>query len=408
MKFNPLFTAIALLTAIHVLTGCSTIKSVSMLNSSEFLQDPNKSVQVSVPVQMKAHVMLVDVKINNLEKTYKFVIDTGAITIISDRVAGDIKFAKENEISTKDISGNKKEAKLVTVNKMGIPGLEVALLTAVVTDIDKMDTQIDGILGANYFQFFNIDIDYQKQSLVVSTVPPQISPKTLIIPFEKNMRFGFAPTTKCLVDGVSFPCMIDTGAPGFFSIPSSKIKKLPAYKNNNFAESNGNLTTGLYGGKGNDTIVGVSLFEMSNLKISNLAMITNHFEDGIMTIGKDFLDDYKVSIDFLNDQLYLTPISHPKELSYPIYTFGFGIGKDDTETTRVSGIWENASAAQTGVEIGDEVISINETQAGDLSMLQMMDLFRDKEQLQVTFKKESGEIKQAIIKREDLSKRVNH
>jgi membrane-associated protease RseP (regulator of RpoE activity) len=201
--------------------------------------------------------------------------------------------------------------------------------------------------------------------------------------------------------------MIDTGASGFFTIPSSKIKILPAYKKNNYAESNGSLTTGLYGGKGNDTVIGVSLFEMGDLKFSHLAMITNHTENGIMTIGKDFLDDYKVSIDFRNEQLYLTPIPHSKESSYPVYTFGFGISKDNTKATRVSGIWKNSNAAQAGIEAGDEIVSINETQTYELSMLQMMDLFLDKEQLQVTFKKKSGEIKQATIKREDLSKRVN-
>jgi predicted aspartyl protease len=377
-----------------------------MLNSSKFLQDPNKPVQVSVPVQLKAHMMIVDVKINGLEKNYKFAVDTGAVTVISHRIADDLKFTKENEFNVKDISGNKKEANFVTLDKMGIQGVEVGQLAAVVTDIDKMDTQIDGILGSNYFQFFNLDIDYQKQSIVISNSAPQTSPETLKIPFKKNMVYGFAPTAECFVDGVSFPCMIDTGDPGFFSVPSSKIKKLPAYKNNNFAESNGSLTTGLFGGKGNDTVVGVSLFEMNNMKISNLAMITNHSEDGIMTIGKDFLDDYKVSIDYRNEQLYLTPIPQSTKPSYPIYTFGFGFAKDDNETTRVNGIWENSINAPAGIEIGDEVISINNLQVNDLSMLRMMDLFLEEEQLHVTFKKYSGEIKQAIIKREDLTTRV--
>lgn len=404
---NFIFRAITFLLLLQGLTGCSVIKGMSMLKSSVALQDPNIPFEVTIPVEMKAYMMLVDVSINDSGKRYKFAIDTGAITVLSEKTAQDLQFTEQMSINLKDISGNTKKVKLVTVDKLGISGVEVGSLTAVVVNVDKMDRGIDGILGSNYFQYFSLNIDYHKSSLQLSNMVPPISVDTLVIPFEKNMKFGFAPTLDCTVDGLVIPCMIDTGYSGNFSVPFSKLIKLPAYKNNQFIESDGSLSHGLFGSDKNDIVVGVSQFEMGNISLFNLAMASNHSEDGIMTIGKDFLDNYKVTIDYKNTNLYLTPVLEQSDDKYPIYTYGFGMETDKKEVTRVNGIWKNSPGVKAGIEKGDEIVSINGQRVNKLGMLQLMDLFWDKPEIAVTYISQSGERRKVTVNREDLSKRFS-
>ncbi|WP_321414687.1 retropepsin-like aspartic protease [uncultured Desulfobacter sp.] len=243
-----LLSILLLIIAPQFFMGCSAVKAVSMMKGSKALQEPNISFKKDVPVSMKGHMLIVDVYINDIAKPFKFVVDTGAITVLTERTAQSSRFTDQTKIKFKGLAGNVKDAKMISLPKLGIKGLEVSNLAAVVMNLDKFDSQIDGILGSNYFQYFNITIDYRKPSLLISNTAPAALPEdTATIPFEKDMKFGFAPIAECKVDGVSFPCMIDTGSPDTFSIPSSKCSMLPGFKKNQFIQSNGSLLHGALG-----------------------------------------------------------------------------------------------------------------------------------------------------------------
>lgn len=389
------------------LTGCAP-KPVQMLSSSQSALDPSVTVNKFIPITMKAHLMVVEVKINDHKKPYKFLLDTGGVTVFTEKTAADLDFTDETELSLTDISGNSKKVRLVTVERLGISGLPVSSLTAVVTDLDNFDPEIDGILGSNYFQYFRVDINYQKQSLTLSNGAFQnnTSAKVKAIPFEKNIKFGFAPMASCDVDGLTVPCMIDTGDPRNFTFPVAKLNKLPGYKNKQYVESDGSLLQGINGTKGNDVVVNVKQLKLASIQVSDFAMITNQTKEGIMTIGKDFLDNYQVSIDYPNSTLYLTQIKSGDE-SYPIFSYGFGFDKNERGMVKVKGIWPGSPGANAGIELGDEIVSINSTGTDNLSLLSIMKIFMEQPEIQVIFKKPSGEQNKVSLHREDLSQRVN-
>ncbi|KPA10856.1 hypothetical protein MHK_008938 [Candidatus Magnetomorum sp. HK-1] len=59
----------------------------------------------------------------------------------------------------------------------------------------------------------------------------------MVIPFEINMKDGFAPEINCMVDNeINVSAIIDTGFPGIAALPFPMVKKTNAFKNGKIIE----------------------------------------------------------------------------------------------------------------------------------------------------------------------------
>lgn len=415
MKFSSLaitarpqsaFVLLSLFTLLLV-PGCSTMKGVSIIRGGTTEQAALNTE--SIEAGKAAHFLTVKVRINDSQEDLNFLVDTGSLTLIDEQTARRFAFEDSVMVESNDSAGNKKDVPLARVGRISVGGVVVYNCAAAIVDLKKIDTQIDGLLGSNFLRHFKVKLDYQNSrvTFLANSGDPQME-GAMIIPFWKNMKYGFAPTMECELDKqVTVDCMVDTGHPEIASIPSSIIHKLPHYKTGEFISSIGDMTGGVLGTGKDSYLVQIDEIASGPLKIEDIPVVSNRFTDKIMTIGYKYLKNFIVIIDYPNSILYLKPNS---ELStYNKYmSFGFSVAKDG-EKTVVKGMWQGSSADKSGLSIGDELLSFNDYRTSDLSMIKIIELINSSDSLEISYiEKPIGLVSRIVLHKEDLAMLFNH
>ena len=355
-KYTKFFVAQLLL--LVVLSGCTAIKAINMMNSSEVvINDVDRQIQFAT----EGRLILVKVKINHSREEYSFILDTGALTMVSKRVAEELSLPEGIEIDASGTGGNTRAIKLVKLDSVVVGGMEVKNCAAGVIDFSSIFPHtIDGILGSNFLQHFKVTIDFQKQALTLSqdTTPVHVQDNDVKIPMELDMLMGFAPVVQCeLDDAIQDDAIIDTGLPGYVALPVSMIKEIPSFNNGGVVSSNGSMGFGMFGsGKNENYALRLNKAKIGSLELHNVAATSHAHKNGKILIGCKFLEKYIVILNYPAKELLLRPTGIPFEHNIPSY--GFALTKNDQKTV-VSGVWVGSDAFQKGLQPGDEILAIN-------------------------------------------------
>jgi len=357
MKRHSIFF-IAQLLLLVFLSGCTAIKAINLMNSSEVvINDVDRKIQFAT----EGRQILVKIKINHSREYYTFILDTGALTIVSKRVAEGLSLPEGIEIDASGTGGNTRAINLVKLNSVVAGGMEVKNCAAGVVDFSSIFPHtIDGILGSNFLQHFKVTIDFQKQELTLSqdTTPVHAQDNDIKIPIELDMLNGFAPVAECkLDDTIQDDAIIDTGLPGYFALPVSMIKKIPSFNNGSVVSSNGSMGFGMFGsGKNENYALRLNKAKIGSLELQNVAATSHAHKNGKILIGCKFLEKYIVILNFPANELLLRPTGIPFEHNIPSY--GLALTKKDQKTV-VSGVWMGSDASLKGLQPGDEILTIN-------------------------------------------------
>lgn len=386
-----------LLTIVVFMPSCTTFKAIKMVNGGEVV--PNSHSESVVPFALEGHPILIKARLNNSQKEYVFIFDTGALTIIRQEVAKELNLAKGIEIEGNDSAGKSKSIDLVKLEKVIVGNMEVRDCAAGVTDFSGMFApRIAGILGSNFFRHFKVTIDYRKKEIILSQEKKQTTVQTnaSIIPFEADMKMGFAPVIECVVDGkIEGTAIVDTGFPGIVSLPLAMIKKTNSFKAGNAIASKGSMTFGLFGGKDKDYGVRIDAFKVGDIKLKNIPSSSNSLKAGHILLGNKFLENFLVTLNYPMKEMILTPYGTPFETNIP--TYGLALAKERNKTI-VSGIWDNSSASSSGINLGDEVEKVNSMEVNTLSLMELGSIFLDKSIsiLEIEYSNDKG-IQKAIL-----------
>lgn len=372
-KFKHL---LILLTLVAFLPSCTTIKAIKMVNGSEAV--PNSHFESVVPFALEGHPILIKARLNNSQKEYVFIFDTGALTIIRQEVAKELNLAQGIEIEGNDSAGKSKTINLVKFEKVIVGNMEVRDCAAAVTDFSGIFApNIAGILGSNFFRHFKVTIDYRKKEIILSQEKKRSTVQTnsLTIPFETDMKIGFAPVIECMVDDkIEGTAIIDTGFPGIVSLPLAMTKETNSFKAGNVTASKGSMTFGLFGRTDKDYVVRIDAFKVGGLKLKNIPSSSNSLKAGHILLGNKFLENFLVTLNYPMKEMILTPYGTPFETNIP--TYGLALAKERNKTI-VSGIWDNSSASSSGINLGDEVVKVNSMEVNTLSLMELGSIFLD-------------------------------
>lgn len=122
--------------------------------------------KVSVPLQKKGDVVIVQAKLNE-KADVKFVVDTGAsYTMISRATAKELDIDLGQKLPTVPFqtANGVVQAPLVKLDSIEVGGLEIRDLNAAILDVFP-DPTISGLLGLNFLSNFRMDIDTGKSVL---------------------------------------------------------------------------------------------------------------------------------------------------------------------------------------------------------------------------------------------------
>lgn len=359
-----------------------------------------------VPFDYIDNHIFVKVKINNMEKDYRFLLDTGAgTTVINPRSAAVLNFKKAAEMNVTDGFISKK-VDLVMVQKITLGEVVVENCGASVFDMEKIEAthniEIDGILGSNFLRFFTIQIDYLKKELVIATNYDCFSKE---IKQSHRIPLGQSPTglvfAPLKIPGVEAPFIteIDTGAGSGLSIPLNYIGKFKPALNSKEVKLLGTLSGGAFG-ESKGMLSRLGEFEMGDLLIENLVVRFENRKLDFLILGNDFLSRFTVIINYPKNEMFLLPLKD-KILETNIMSFGFNTKQNENGHLQITGLYEGSVAEQAGLRVGDIIVRVDAEGESGTTNKEFMRISEKYDTIHLFVQRDAGE-KEIVIKKDWL------
>lgn len=376
--FKKLFVMAIMIFISLNLSACSPLKAIVLIKGGELVYKDGTDAKIEFDQQ--GHAIIVQAKIND-NITGNFLFDTGALTAIDKEFEKKLNLKNELEINAKGSGGGVEKVNLVRLDSINISNMEVRDCAAAVLDLSpvkKFGVDIDGIIGNNYLKFFKVIIDYQKKSIVLSTdyTTPDQMKNGYKVKFKKDLKSGLAPKIKCVIDDqYEFDAIIDTGFSDYFAIPNEKIKDLKIVDGKQLIQTIGTSSGGAFKNLDVSYLFRINSFGLGSLKINHMIITNTGYDKPIL--GKKFLEKFLVVINYPKEELVL--IQNNEIFETNIFSTGLMLDRNDYNQIVVSGYLENSPAEKQGIQIGDQILSINSKDVRDYTLIKLSNLLNDEQ-----------------------------
>jgi len=248
--------------------------------------------------------------------------------------------------------------------------------------------EIHGILGANFFRQFVVEIDYQSK-LITFIKPKHFKSKkkkfqNMDIEVFRNKPYLYADMdivgdsskqVKLLVDtGASLPLLIYTDTDSSLQVPPNSIP--------------GNVGRGLggylFGYQGRVRTLAFSEFQLGDVvtsfqesdSISQIVVLNDR--NGI--IGNKILKRFEIIIDYWDETIYLRPNKNYKT-KFKYDRSGLVILASGNQLNKfiVQQVIKGSPADRAGIQKGDEIISINKIPVKAIGMVGIINILQKRE-----------------------------
>ncbi|SMC59873.1 aspartyl protease family protein [Moheibacter sediminis] len=311
-----------------------------------------------IPLNYTNKLPVVVVSING--KDYNFLIDTGAPTVISNKIYNELnlKPATKNKISD---SQNEKETQIFTIlPEMKVGNITFTNIGSVVIDFQAPEfkcLELEGILGANQMAKALWKFNYDEETAEITTDISNFDMNGFDHVFQFTYQQQKTPKVEGILFDDKFNFTFDTGYNGRF-----KLNKIPSeIKENghmNKIETSGASSFGIYGKAESSTEY---IFKTDEFKIADNVFKNEIISTGLSSlIGNEFLQDFIFVIDWNQSKIYLKKI---KNIEPELETYGFGYRF--MEKKAVVTLVYNTDGFP--LQLGDIILSLNDKNLENLS-----------------------------------------
>ena len=358
----------------------------------------------SSPFEYKANEIFVSVKINGVPAT--FIVDTGAPNVITEDFQNRLGIETRFSRKVGDSRNRKKNRGFVMLDEVAIGSLTFKETVATVVEFSKAPEiaclGIDGFIGANLMRKAYWQIDYQKQTIVITDQHEQLGDLSggTRLAFEAQTQ-GTPLISLNLANRAKTKIKLDTGSAGELSVNGRYLKKM---KGRRYYEV-GYTSSGLSGAHRDTTFY----LETEEAWIGELQLKKQLFKGDRHSsnlIGNQFLDDFLVTIDWVKSEIILIPKKDRKKA--PRKSFGFSV-RYGKENLIVSGVKSNSQAQRLGLKADDIILEINDQDFSKLSYEEYCrqkinrEILPDTEEIRVKIRRMSTQEEDAVkLKRYEL------
>lgn len=305
--------------------------------------------------------IVVSVRFHGLEGTYDFLFDTGAPNVISTELAEKLNLkplTKDRVGSSNSLSQKTAFSKIDTIY---IGDLAFSNTGVIILDFDRspdmvcLGKKVDGIIGSNLMRQAIWQINYQDQTLTITDDTATIAiPNQMEIPFKPKTQG--TPRIAAQVNGVDFKLTVDTGKKRGIDLTAAEFKQVhKTFDTLRITRGFGIVSSGIFGVE-RDTLL---MAKVPNVKIGAYELDTTVFtikKKAGNLVGNDFLNNYIVTINWQNNRLYLAPVKDTTDITTTSFGFGYEF---KNQNFYVSFLYEEGDAIKQGVQIGDQLLSID-------------------------------------------------
>ena len=354
---------------------------------------------VEIPFEFVNSKIIVPVNIGG--KTYRFLFDTGAPTIISEELFKTLETTFLNTISVSDANQNKDVLKVVSVPKLIFGTIKFQNIPVLVHAINSSEVfscfKIDGFIGSNMLRNTIVQIDLNNKIIKLTDNKKRLNLNKK--KSEKLKLLGVQSSPYIWIrfnEKVKEQVLIDTGMSGFYDISHKNFNILQ--KENLFKvinTSHGAKSFGLFGGaeKKEQKRLLVPNLLFSNSNFTNLVTTTTN--DTNSRIGAKLLNHGIITIDFKNKRFYFNA---PKKVNLKKELHGFDPMIIDNKLV-VGFVWNEELKKK--INFGDQILKINDIDFTDFnicSFITQKSLFKSAKKLELLIKKTNGD--EILIKTE--------
>lgn len=350
----------------------------------EFAEDPAK-----LPLISNNDRLFVTVTIDSQD--YRFLYDTGALTVLTASIAGRHSFDTNDRIRITDSSNKKQKMGFCNIPELQLGELTVSNLPATIFPDDNSIFEclaIDGILGSNAFARTTVKIDTKEGLLTVYKTHPEDLQNQLKL---DNQNGPYLVTT---LGDSELTFFFDSGSTSYGKISKRSYKK-SRQSFSEIAVIRGIRSWGVHGFAKPERF---SLLETNKLQFSNTTIPRYPLILGKEnTLGSPLLRHGVLTLDYENRRWGFQPSNPIPETSINRVSI-MPLPTDDG--------WQVGSLDQSikGIRVGDEVVTI---EGIDLSELSICDLIvGDLKQLisnkKITIRTKKGDIERIIYPLSDL------
>lgn len=304
--------------------------------------------------------IILPVVINN--KTFKFLLDTGAPNVISKTVLAEINVQNSRKINVSDANNQSDKMEMVAIESMKLGNLTFDNTTALVSDLDNHFIlkcfKMDGFIGSNLLRNSVIKISLKDKKIIITddvkNLKTKAKPSKLILFGEQKspyVKIKFLDKKKHIV---SEEVLIDTGMDGFYEM-SNRAFNIFSTENvfEELSRSTGSSSIGLFG---TAPLKEQILFKATFLKLNGTTfenLISNTTDDNNSRIGLDLLKHGDIIIDFKKKKFYFEAIENiVLDKKPPIYSATIIDNKYS-----IGFVWDESFRDK--LSYGDEIIRVD-------------------------------------------------
>jgi predicted aspartyl protease len=335
------------------------------------------------------------------EKSYRFILDTGAPTTISKHLYNELKPTIINRLPVTDQSGKVDSLMVVSLKEItvgDVPFIDIPTLVAERTLILEC-FQADGFIGSNLlrnsvvqFHALNNTITITNNEKRLALDPKQSS--ELFLDRKQSSPYVWIKL-KSKKKGEE-QLLFDSGMDGFYDLSLNHYKKIFEERNifEILGKARGSYSMGL-SGTANDTVqfkLRLPSMEINGTELRNVSAKTTTSHNS--RIGIKLLEHGIVTIDYKNKRFYFSASAGYKidllEKSFPIdlvYRNG---------QMQVGIVWSDTLKDE--IKAGDQVMAVDDVSYADIDICGLMrNGSRLKGRVTLTVKNEAGKIEKVVV-----------
>lgn len=342
--------------ASKALTSGELLLSGARTAQSEFL--------VTTGFALKQNTIQLQARPGSGSSIQTFILDSGAPMTIAPQLERELGLKRVADIALTGPESEHLTVPVTRIPQISIAGLGFKDVGAVVDWVEPPNKlaclSSAGLMGASLLQTAIWQIDFQEENITISNSLSKLRglEQAMKIPFVRSDASGSPRIAVGVSDADDVSLLIDLGFNGSIAIP----KALLAQSGDRIADTapteEGQVSSTVFGAKSAE----VSIARMRELRIGDLRLQDFPVVTGTAVsdfhVGIEFLRHFRVTLDWLHNDLYLEPIDQQSALYHDFASYGFEPELRDGALL-VGAIWRGSAADKAGMQPGDRLVAID-------------------------------------------------
>jgi len=340
------------------------------------------------------------------KKTYRFILDTGAPTMISKAVFEELGLTVIQSLPIRDANGRPDSLMVANLSEISLGGVEFNDVPALVSR-DQMIFdcfKVDGFIGSNLLRNSILSISSKDHQITLTDQIELLKPnkkQSADLVLNKAQRSPYINIKIKKSKSASAMVLFDSGMEGLYDVALKHYELLA--KENIFtvlAKSNGSSTISL-NGVGSDTLQYRLLLPELNINGTLLKNVISHTTASENSrVGAQLLQYGIVTLDYLNKKFYFEAFENDVDVFKALYPLAVTI-KDNKLVAGI--IWD--PKLMDKIKTNDQILKVDGKDVSKINTCEFItgnSIFEGRDKVILTIKNSQGEIEQLEVKRSNF------